>query len=207
MMLRKHSNVVSLTLMMLTSWRKFLIFWGFSLLEKSCLMVILSVSLTQQSFIDSLLDSLNMSFEGQSSYLSPYRSGLHIDSIPCQDMSPSDRDRLRLQYHSLVGSLNWLAHTTHPDLSTIVSLLAQYQSLPSQGHYDAALYVVKYLATTRDLGLYFTILRSSTLESFLHFPIQQQLLSMSDANWGPQDASLAPLPDLPFFVVLCRLSI
>jgi len=85
--------------------------------------------------------------------------------------------------------------------------LAQYQSLPSQGHYDAALYVVKYLATTRDLGLYFTILRSSTLESFLHFPIQQQLLSMSDANWGPQDASLAPLPDLPFFVVLCRLSI
>jgi len=111
MMLRKHSNVVSLTLMMLTSWRKFLIFWGFSLLEKSCLMVILSVSLTQQSFIDSLLDSLNMSFEGQSSYLSPYRSGLHIDSIPCQDMSPSDRDRLRLQYHSLVGSLNWLAHT------------------------------------------------------------------------------------------------
>lgn len=102
MMLRKHSNVVSLTLMMLTSWRKFLIFWGFSLLEKSCLMVILSVSLTQQSFIDSLLDSLNMSFEGQSSYLSPYRSGLHIDSIPCQDMSPSDRDRLRL------NTIRWL---------------------------------------------------------------------------------------------------
>jgi hypothetical protein len=39
-----------------------------------------------------------------------------------------------LQYQSLVGSLNWLAHTTHPDLSTIVSLLAQHQSTPSSGH-------------------------------------------------------------------------
>jgi hypothetical protein len=38
------------------------------------------------------------------------------------------------------------------------------------------------------------------LESFLHFPIQQKLLSMSDANWDPQDASSAPLPDLPLFV-------
>jgi hypothetical protein len=46
------------------------------------------------------------------------------------------------------GSLNWLAHTTRPDLSTIVSLLAQHQSTPSVGHYEAALYVAKFLATT-----------------------------------------------------------
>jgi len=70
-------------------------------------------------------------------------------------MSPPDRDRLRVYYQSLVRSLNWLAHTTQPDLSTVVSLLAQHQSTPSPGHYDAALYVVKYLATTRRLGLYF----------------------------------------------------
>jgi hypothetical protein len=99
----------------------------------------LSVSLTQQSFIESLLDSLNIHLENISTYSSPYRSGLHIDSIPHQEMSPSSHDRLRLQYQSLVGSLNWLAHTTHPDLSTIVSLLAQHQSMPSQGQYDAAL--------------------------------------------------------------------
>jgi len=160
----------------------------------------LSVSLTQQSFIESLLDSLNIHFENISSYSSPYRSGLHIDSIPHQEMSSSSRDRLQLQYQSLIGSLNWLAHTTRPDLSTIVSLLAQHQSMPSQGHYNAALYVVKYLATTRNLGLYFTSLRNSTLESFLHFPVQPPLLAMSDANWGPQDATSSPLQDLPLFV-------
>jgi len=96
--------------------------------------------------------------------------------------------------------LNLLAHTTRPDISTVVSLLAQHQNNPSQGHYDAALYVAKYLATTRNLGIYFTSLGSSTLESFLHFPLPHPLVSMSDANWGPQDASSKKLPDQPLFV-------
>jgi len=160
----------------------------------------LCVSLTQQSFIESLLENLNISFEGISLYTSPYRSGLPVDSIPSVDMTSKDRDQLRLKYQSLVGSLNWLAHTTRPDLSTIVSLLAQHQSCPSLGHYDAALYVAKYLATTKHLGLYFTSLRSSTIESFLHFPLTQPLLPMSDANWGPQDATMKSTEDLPLFV-------
>jgi len=92
-----------------------------------------------------------------------------------------------------------LAHTTRPDLSTIVSLLAQYQSCPSPGHYNAALYVAKYLSTTKQLGLYFMSLWSTTLAAFLHFPVQESLLSMSDANWGPQDASVKKTSDLPLF--------
>jgi hypothetical protein len=51
------------------------------------------------------------------------------------------------------------------------------------------------------LGIYFTSRRQSKLESFLHFPIDSQILSMSDANWGPQDASAPSKPtDLPLFV-------
>jgi hypothetical protein len=161
----------------------------------------LCVTLTQQSFVESLLDSLGISIEGISLYTSPYQSGIHIDSIPMDDMTPAVRDKLRLQYQSLVGSLNWLAHTTRPDLSTIVSLLAQHQSQPTQAHYHAATYVVKYLATTKNLGIYFTSLRSSTIASFLHFPLSQSLLSMSDANWGPQDATLQESHDLPLFVL------
>jgi hypothetical protein len=108
---------------------------------------------------------------------------------------------LRLKYQSLVGSLNWLAVTTRPDLATIVSLLAQHQSDPSSGHYKAALHVVQNLANTKDLGIYFTSCRGSTLESFLHFPVPPTVLSMSDANWGPQDASLSSSGhDLPLFV-------
>jgi hypothetical protein len=113
-------------------------------------------------------------------------------------MSTKDRDQLRLQYQSIVGSLNWLAHTTQPDISTIVSLLAQHQNTPSPEHYGAALYVAKYLATTKQFGLYFSGDRSSTyLQSFLHFPLQHPLLSMSDANWGPQDATAKYTSNLP----------
>ena len=89
-----------------------------------------------------------------------------------------------------MGSLNWLAHTTRPDISTVVSLLAQHQSNPSQGHLDMAFYVVNYLSHTKTLGIYFSSSKRHKLETFLHFPILPKLLSMSDANWGPQDASL-----------------
>jgi len=57
------------------------------------------------------------------------------------------------------------------------------------GHLDVALYVVNYLASTKKLGIYFTSRHCSRLETFLHFPLpSSNLLSMSDANWGPQDA-------------------
>jgi len=48
--------------------------------------------------LSTLLDSLNISVEGISTYTSPYQSGVNIDSIPCLDMAPSECDRLWLQY-------------------------------------------------------------------------------------------------------------
>jgi hypothetical protein len=98
----------------------------------------LTVHLTQQSFAETLIDSMGLEGAGLSPFLSPYRSGLPIDSVINEAMNPSNRDVLQLAYQSLVGSLNWLAHTTHPDLSTVVSLLAQHQSNPSPGHVDSA---------------------------------------------------------------------
>jgi len=54
---------------------------------------------------------------------------------------------------------------------------------------EAALYVVRYLSTTKTMGIYFTSKRKPILESFLYFPVPQALLSMSDADWGPQDTT------------------
>jgi len=83
----------------------------------------------------------------------------------------------------------------------VVSLLAQHQSNPSPGHYEAALHVTQYLANTKTLGIFFSSSNSSKLQSFLHFPLEQSLLLMSDANWGPQDASMSGFnQDLPLFV-------
>jgi hypothetical protein len=65
---------------------------------------------------------------------------------------------------------------------------------------DAAKYVVKYLASTKTLGISFTSMKRSLLESFLCFPVPSQVLSMSDANWGPQDATRSKtISELPPF--------
>jgi len=111
----------------------------------------LSVNLTQQSFTENLLETLGLlsNSTSTSTFTTPYRLGLSIDTIPTIDMPAPERDKLRLQYQSLIGSLNWLAHTTCPDISTTVSLLAQHQSNPSPGHLDAAHYVVQYLSHTK----------------------------------------------------------
>jgi hypothetical protein len=134
----------------------------------------LSVCLTSQSFTKTLIDSLGLQSSSVSSFTTPFRSGLVIDSIPHQEMDSESRDKLRLQYQSLVGSLNWLAHTTCPDLSTVVSLLAQHQNNPSQGHLDAANYVVKYLTNTQQLGIYLQVLKDHLWKHFFisHFRLK-----------------------------------
>jgi hypothetical protein len=105
-----------------------------------------TVSLMQQSFIENLCESLSIKSVQTSHFTTPFRSNHAIDSVIHESMSPSDCDDLRLKYQSLVGSLHWLVHTTHPDLSTVVSLLGQHQNNPSLGHYDTAIYVTQYLA-------------------------------------------------------------
>jgi hypothetical protein len=105
-----------------------------------------SVSLTQQSFAENLVDSVNLSPTSVSTFVTPYRSGISIDSLPASMLSLTDQDELQLQYQSLVGSLNWLAHTTRLDLSIVVSLSARHQSNPSPSHLEAALYAIKYVA-------------------------------------------------------------
>jgi hypothetical protein len=129
-----------------------------------------SVNLTQQSFVEMLLDNLWLNSDTVSSFTTPYRPGLSIDSIPISSISTSEQDKLRLKYQLIVGSLNWLAHTTWPDISTVVSLLAQHQNHPSQGHMDAAVYVIQYLSHTKQLGIYFSSAKRQQLETFLHFP-------------------------------------
>jgi len=68
----------------------------------------ISVSLTQQSFSENLIESFGFDNLKASSFATPYRSGLPIDSIPTEDMPTSQRDALRLQYQSLVGSIKIL---------------------------------------------------------------------------------------------------
>jgi len=92
---------------------------------------------------------------------------------------------------SWLGMINWLHMCTRPDLATVFSLLASYMHCPSPGHLDAVKYVGRYILSTYDLGLHFSSRPNSSLESYLHFPLDygSTIQSFCDSNWGPQDAS------------------
>ncbi|KAL7281589.1 hypothetical protein ACG7TL_004906 [Trametes sanguinea] len=57
-------------------------------------------------------------------------------------------------YRALVGSLNYVAVGSRPDISFAVQQLAQFLDCYGHAHWEAAKRVVRYLKGTRNLGLY-----------------------------------------------------
>jgi histone deacetylase 1/2 len=60
---------------------------------------------------------------------------------------------MQSDYRSLVGTFIWLTVTTRVDIISIVLILSQFVSNPAYQHYQAALWLVKYLIGTIDLGI------------------------------------------------------
>ena len=61
----------------------------------------------------------------------------------------------QLKYSQIIGSLQYLANGTRPDISYSVSKLARYTSCPNKTHWDALDRVLRYLKGTIYLGLHY----------------------------------------------------
>ncbi|SOV02997.1 uncharacterized protein UDID_18105 [Ustilago sp. UG-2017a] len=82
------------------------------------------------------------------------------------------------EYPVIVGKLLWIANSTRPDLSLTVGVLARHMREPSQEHYQAAQRVLRYLESTKEVGLVYRASES-----------QEPLVAHSDANWA-SDATI-----------------
>ena len=82
------------------------------------------------------------------------------------------------EYLVIIGKLLWVANSTWPDLSLTMGILARHMHEPSQEHYQAAQWVLRYLESTKEVGL---VYRASEL--------QEPLVVHSDANWA-SDATI-----------------
>jgi hypothetical protein len=144
----------------------------------------LSVHLSQVAFAQNLVERYRQNNINPNPRATLYRSGLPIDSIqgttPDKMTDPSFI-RLREQYQSIVGSLNWLATNTRPDLAPVTSFLAAYNHNPSAEHLDAAIYAVKYLHHTVEYGIAFHSSAQPTASGYIHFPFHHDLEAYSDA--------------------------
>ena len=147
-----------------------------------------TIQLNQESYIENLLTHLNLHGKNINTPQTPYRSGYPVDTIPPKDYPLHTQEKLIKKMQFLIGSLNWIAISTRPDISTIVAFLSKFTHHPTQSHIDSAIRVVKYLKGTKHLSISFSTNANKTLSAFVNFPIQNdELTALTDANWGPQD--------------------
>ena len=81
------------------------------------------------------------------------------------------------QYQQMIGSLQYVAGGTRPDISYIVGVLARFCANPSQLHLTAVKRVFRYPNVPLDLALTYAQTRSD------------DLIAYSDADWaGDRDS-------------------
>ena len=102
--------------------------------------------------------------------MTPYCSGLPIESIPAVDPLNPDTPRQRQVYQIIVSCINWLENCTCPDIPPALTFLASYISAPHPQQYKVAVHTFKYLTITNEYGISFHSQSSSTIQAFNHFP-------------------------------------
>jgi hypothetical protein len=75
---------------------------------------------------------------------------LNITLEPNRDGAPDDRSN---PFASLMGSLQYLATATRPDIAYAVNRLSAFTANPSKIHWAAAKRLLRYLAGTKDYGI------------------------------------------------------
>jgi hypothetical protein len=133
---------------------------------------IVSVCLSQTGFAAHLVKDNNIHLRNITHDATPYHSGLPINAIPKTD-EPDNCPALikwKCKYQSVIGSIGWLAQSTHPNLAPTHSFLSAYCNKPSRGHLNTVLYALNYIHSTIDYGFTFTSNSQAPHHTFMSFP-------------------------------------
>ena len=104
------------------------------------------VSMSQQRYVQELLQSFNMSDS------KPVATSVNPGTKLKKNENPSDEE-LKLPYRELVGTLTYISVTTRPDIAFSIRGLGQFNNCYGTDHWKAAKRVLRYLKGTVDLGL------------------------------------------------------
>ena len=156
-----------------------------------------SVVISQPAIIEQLIENTQLSGT-TNSVLSPYWSGYPVDKIPSESSLPPHRlQQIEDDYCSIVGTLNWLAGGSRPDIATITCILSQYLHVAHSYHLQAAKRVVQYLKGTPTKDIRFPV---STILNFMpssNIPYPPTSLEPSATRAGdhkmPQSQNQTPM--------------
>ena len=132
-----------------------------------------TITLSQTAYIQEMLEDYNMAecktvvnpCVSYDLYYPPEEAKL--DQTPLNSKEQN-------YYQKIIGSLNYAALTTRPDIAYATNDLGRFNAQAKRFHLDAARHVLRYLAGTMDLGLKFNRSKSDSLNVEVY----------SDASWA-----------------------
>ena len=102
------------------------------------------ITLSQMNYIDEMIEKFNLcEAKGRST------PGFDIKEI----LNWREDNKTIGPYRELVGSLQYCANSTRPDISFPVNFLAKFNQDPRERHWTAARTILRYLKQTRDYGI------------------------------------------------------
>ena len=124
-----------------------------------------TLKIHQRQYIQSILNKFEMS--DAHPVCVPADPNVKLN-VPDEESRPADRN----MYQQIIGSLQYVANGTRPDIAFIVNALSRYNSAPTELHMTALKRVLRYLKGTQNLAL--TYSRETT----------PALVAFSDADWA-----------------------
>ena len=110
-----------------------------------------TISLLQSSYIDLILTQFN--FTDLKSFSTPMDPSIRFSKDQCLQTPEEAAEMHKVPYHEAIGSLNYCAVATHPDITFPVLLLAQFMENPGCIHWEAVKRIFRYLSGTKDWKL------------------------------------------------------
>jgi hypothetical protein len=86
----------------------------------------------------------------------PHQPGLFLTDKMCPNTNEEKQTMEGRPYRELVGSLNYIATRTRPDITHAVSNLCRFMSNPGNEHWSAAKHVLRYLKGTSSFGIVYS---------------------------------------------------
>jgi len=107
-----------------------------------------TIWITQPAYIDKLLEKFPK-YQSHRTRITP----MATEQRPNSKLDTIDGPTPLTRYQAIIGSLQWLATCTRPNIAFATSFLARSVSDPKESHWRMAVAVVAYLANTRTMGI------------------------------------------------------